>query len=261
MALWGKKNNPSHPTGPKEELTPWEHAKLAKKEEYERDMLSPGWYYYQDGYIWYGLKPNEDNTGLVRSNFHGNSPEELAQWLGVPVPPSTGPSKAELREEAERKARLTYEAQLHDQTAAAEQSQELNRQEPVPSEKEKRKRKSDGYVNEVKTRFTDGELARFRRRVQRSGLNQSEFMRRAALTGKIVIDEKDPVLVELLDELTLLRNELGRQGGMLKMLIKPNEGQRELAPGEWSDLMKAIRNLKDAQKCILELEEKYNGDH
>lgn len=123
-------------------------------------------------------------------------------------------------------------------------------------ETKKQKRKSQGRFNAVMTRFTDAELARFRQRVQRSGLTQSEFLRRAALTGKIVIEERDPISIAILDDLELIRAELGRQGGMLKMVIKPNEGQRQLVPEEWDELIRTVRYLENTKKRLGQLEEK-----
>lgn len=125
-----------------------------------------------------------------------------------------------------------------------------------PNGRQRKKRKSIGRVNQIKTRLTDAELVQFQRRVKKSGLAQGEFLRNAALTGQIVIEEHSIADVAMLDELAMIRAELGRQGGLLKMIIKPNEGQRKLAPEEWSKLIGAIRDMEATKKRLSELEVK-----
>ena len=65
--------------------------------------------------------------------------------------------------------------------------------------------------------------------------------------------------ITLLDELTKLRAELGRQGGLLKMIIKPNEGLRQLAPNEWAELTKTIRDMEAIKQRLIELEAKISN--
>ena len=124
----------------------------------------------------------------------------------------------------------------------------------------KKKRKSLGRSNQVKIRLTDSELMQFQSRVKKSGLSQGDFLRSAALNGQIVVEEHDVVDVMLLDELAMIRAELGRQGGLLKMITKPNRGQRELAPEEWEDLMNAIRGLDNMKERISKVEAMVNGN-
>ena len=157
--------------------------------------------------------------------------------------------------------------------AAAEQeptSEETNEKaavnlEPDPEgtgEKKKRKRKSLGRTNQIMTRLTDAELTQFHKRVKKSGLSQGDYLRSAALTGQIVIEERSMTDVALLDELALIRAELGRQGGMLKMTIKPNEGQKQLVPDEWAALIKAINNIDAMKKKLSQLEARMgNGNN
>ena len=119
-----------------------------------------------------------------------------------------------------------------------------------------------GRTHQIHTRLSDKELAQFTRRVEKSGLPQGEYIRRAILNNEIVIDEHSAVDVAILDALSVIQAEIGRQGGMFKMLIKPNEGQRELSPDEWRALIAAIKDLESAKnmvadiKCMIE-----NGNH
>ena len=126
----------------------------------------------------------------------------------------------------------------------------------------RRKRQSLGRTNQVKMRLTDTELMRLQRRVEKAGISQGEFLRRAALEGQIVMKESGVSDMEVVDELELLRGELGRQGGLLKMVIKPNEGQRELNPEEWNELISAVREMEGLKKQLAQLEVKLtHGDH
>lgn len=122
--------------------------------------------------------------------------------------------------------------------------------------KQRKKRKSLGRKNQVMIRLTDAELVQFQRRVKKSGLSQGDFLRSAALNGQIVIEDHSVADVAMLDELAMIRAELGRQGGLLKMVIKPNEGQRELAPAEWAELIGAVRDLEKMKKRLSDLEVK-----
>ncbi len=273
MAWW---NNEKH-----KELSPWDCAKETTKDAAVRQELPLGWYIYQDGYVWIGLRPNANKTGLERS-FHRSDPKELEDWLGVPIPERL--RKAHVASAAiSGLAALVSQAtsppepqdvfgqeqeDIQQEQRLAEQDQTFQKSEEAlsgpPSVQEPRQegelhsRGSKGRVrnNEIHVWVSDAELTRLRRRVQRSGLNQSEFLRKAALNGKIVIEERDPVSIALLDEMELIRAELGRLGGLLKMIIKPNEGQRQLAPEEWSELIQAVRFLENTKKRLGKLEEK-----
>lgn len=129
-----------------------------------------------------------------------------------------------------------------------------------PQNTPQKKSRSLGRTNQVKCRLTDSELEKFHKRVEKSGVPQGEFVRSAVLTGRIVVKERSVVDVALLDELALLRAELGKQGGMLKMVIKPNEGQRKLNPEEWNKLIDTIRDIEILKKRWAELEANILGD-
>lgn len=273
--------------GKQKAQSPWDCAKEITKAQAQQEDLPLGWYIYRDGYVWYGLRPNTGNTALERS-FHRNSPKELEEWLGIPIPETSLPQAAassgasgldaliSLTASAPPSAKPAEEEQDREDTQLVQDIQALEQDirdteealnMPPPDQQSsvqtafqaeglKQEQRGRTRNNEFHVWFSDAELARFRRRVQRSGLNQSEFMRRAALTGKIVIEERDPVSVAILDELELIRAELGRQGGMLKMVIRPNQGQRELHPEEWNALVQAIRYLEHTKERLGKLEEK-----
>ena len=110
--------------------------------------------------------------------------------------------------------------------------------------------------NLIKTRLSDSEYRAFTARVKRSKLSASEFLRRAALTGRIVIPLHTELDVARLDELALLKADVGRIGGLLKMTIRPNEGQRTLHPAEWEELLHAARQVERMAKRLAALEVK-----
>ena len=132
----------------------------------------------------------------------------------------------------------------------------LAKEEPAaaPAEKRKKARPSLGRTNQIKTRLTDSELVQLQRRIKKSGLTQGDFIRNAVLNEQIVIVEQSYADLAMLDDLTKIRAELGRQGGLLKMIVKPNEGQRELAPDEWAALIAAIRNMEQLTRRIDDLQ-------
>ena len=110
--------------------------------------------------------------------------------------------------------------------------------------------------NLIKTRLSDSEYRAFTARVKRSKLSASEFLLRAALTGRIVIPPHTELDVAMLDELALLKADVGRIGGLLKMTIRPNEGQRTLRPAEWEELLHAARQVERMAKRLAALEVK-----
>ena len=171
-------------------------------------------------------------------------------------PASSAPTERENRwaEEKLTEELLEIQAEIEEADALLASSQE-----PAPEgtgKKQRRKRKSSGRTNQIMTRLTDSELTQFQRRVKKSGLAQGEYLRSVALTGKVVIEERSMADVALLDELAMIRAELGRQGGLLKMVIKPNEGQRQLAPEEWAALIEAVRDMEKMKKRLSDLEVK-----
>ena len=150
--------------------------------------------------------------------------------------------------------------QLRESETEIQAAETLLNLESVNDEKPKKKRKNLGRTNRIQIRLTDAELTQFRIRVEKSGLSQGEFLRNAALHEQIVIEEYDSLGIMIMDELAKVRAELGRQGGLLKMITKPNRGQRELAPEEWKMLMAFIRDNEKMKEKILKMEEKLNGN-
>ena len=240
MAFWNNK--------PRSQLPSWDMAKKITKTEAQNPGLPLGWYIYKEQSIWYGLRPNEALTGLEQS-YQKSNPKDLEEWLGKPIPGEAPQPKG---------------ASLEEIVAQATQAWDENRQPPAEQPaRESNQSKTPHRMrgNGILVRFTDSELVQLRKRVRQSGKNQSAFIREAALTGKIVKEEANPQQLPDSAEIHALWAEMGRVGGMLKMIIKPNEGLRELYPQEFLEVVKAIRYLERSSKRLKTLEAKLNGNH
>ena len=140
--------------------------------------------------------------------------------------------------------------------AAQEQPSTEPKKQPKPAPN--RKRPFDAHVW-----FSEAEQRKLERRVEQSGLSKGVFIRKAALENPIVIDpEKEKLLsavTQMTAELKYIHAELGRQGGLLKMAIKPNEGQRQTNPEEWNLLVQTNHDLVRTQRIVLKTMEAVNG--
>ena len=140
--------------------------------------------------------------------------------------------------------------------AAQEQPSTEPKKQPKPAPN--RKRPFDAHVW-----FSEAEQRKLERRVEQSGLSKGVFIRKAALENPIVIDpDKEKLLsavTKMTAELKYIHAELGRQGGLLKMAIKPNEGQRQAHPEEWNLLVQTNHDLVRTQKMVLKTMEAVNG--
>jgi hypothetical protein len=201
--------------------------------------------------------PDNPLTRATAAAVRGElTPPSYLEKMGLAgQPAASAPTEREKRwaEEKLTEELKEIEAEIEEADALLASSQEPAAE---AAGKQRRKRKSKGRTNQIMTRLTDAELTQFHRRVKKSGLAQGEYLRSVALTGKVVIEERSMADVALLDELAIIRAELGRQGGLLKMVIKPNEGQRELAPAEWAALIQAVRDMENMKKRLSDLEVK-----
>ena len=109
-------------------------------------------------------------------------------------------------------------------------------------------------------RFTPAEYVKFQHRVDESGLSKNAFGLQAVLESKIVIETgKRDAIMALYQELKETKAELGRQGGMLKMVIKPNKDQRALHPEEWDALIQSYETIEKTKKLVEGTIDKING--
>ena len=249
MALW---NRTSSKPDPKPRLEPWEYAKQVTEAQWKSGELPLGWYCYTpNNVVWIGLKPDDDCTRLISSPAM-QRPQDLDEWLGIPTELTLHPERIPKKE--------SFEELMRQIRGNSGRTAITPVQEPEPEQKPEnpKRKKTSGRRRpiQVHIRLSPEEHENLRRRIARTGLSQNEFLRRAALTGRIQIEERSLSNMAILDELELLRAEIGRQGGLLKMVIKPNEGQRELAPEEWKELVQTIRDIEQLTKKLGKLGER-----
>ena len=130
--------------------------------------------------------------------------------------------------------------------------QEISPAKPAkkPKSAPNRKRPFDAHIW-----FSEAEQRKLERRVEQSGLSKGVFIRKAALENPIVIDpEKEKLLsavTKMTAELKSIHTELGRQGGLLKMASKPNEGQSQASRDEANLLVKTNPDLVRTSSTVL----------
>lgn len=124
----------------------------------------------------------------------------------------------------------------------------------------KKARNTPKRTRQIMTRLNQKEHALFLRRLERSGLPQGEYLRQMALTGQVTVVDRNELLIAVLDMLADIRTDLGKQNGMLKMILRPNEGQRQLAPAEWETLIKFLRQNEASARMISDIKEILHGN-
>ena len=260
MKLFKHKNADKKSTIPTSVALPqWEHAELITAQERKAEDIPLGWYCYKESDLaWYGLKPNESQTALIRSSCI-HDPRDLSQWLGVPLPPELLDglrNRVPLSERLASASARTDAANTKIKEAAAAKAQML-KEDAEDGREARRTRPKETHI-----RFTEEEFNLLRDRVEASNLPQSVFMRQAVLTGQIKADPRREVLIgEIRDmnaELRRLRGDLGKLGGLLKMTIKPNEEQKTLHSADWDTLIQTTHALFDGQKLVDKTMEKIN---
>ena len=191
--------------------------------------------------MWHGLKPG---TGKERfqKGFDFQNLRDLQNWLGVPVP-------QDLLRKEETKETLSQQIE-NLRRSPAEPPPEC------PAHECHRRRDMDIHI-----RASPQENAMLRELVEQSGMTITNYLLRCALQEPSGFPEENPAedLLALSQEVHALLAEVGRQGGMLKMVIKPNEGQRTLNPEEWDSLIQAVQDQARVKKKIEKTLELING--
>ena len=139
--------------------------------------------------------------------------------------------------------------------------------EPVPvppaPEPEKKAPPNRARPFDHHIRLSNEEERKLQIRAEKASLSTGIFIRKAALENPIVVDPHKEELLAAIQkftaELKFIHSELGKQGGMLKMAIKPNEGQKEASPEEWKLLVETNHNTVATQKMVWKTMEAING--
>ena len=119
----------------------------------------------------------------------------------------------------------------------------------------------------ARIRGEEAALQKARVMVYTLGGLSKEFCRQFALVGKRVFHVGSMAYSELAEDIRQrqgyemcirdrLKADVGRIGGLLKMTIRPNEGQRTLRPAEWEELLHAARQVERMAKRLAALEVK-----
>ena len=258
MAFWNKEKTEKPPAP----LPRWEEARLLTDEEQKNfSALPAGWYLYKRGGRWNTLKPDETNGGFDRG-YDFQSVLQTQKWLGIPVPPALIVEEAKEKEEEERKSERVREQIA--QAMAKARGEEPKTPEEEEEEEPKQKGPNRRRNREIHVRFTEEEYQKFLTRCEAAGMSGAVCLRYLAVNGRISVDPRqkdmDEKLLAIHTALHELKAEIGRIGGMLKMVIKPNEGQRELKPEEWADLIQAIRDVGSMKKQVGKAMERINGN-
>lgn len=230
-------------------LATWTEAKQISPEiGIQPETLAPGWYFYKEHYLWHGLRPNEEGTELQKG-FDFQTLGELQNWLGLPIPQDL------LTQEKNREAPSQQVARIQQPMPAAPAVESL--QEPEPQGRARRRNSN------IHIKVTPQEHELFKARVAQSGMTMTNYILRCTLQDETqppvntrpIVENIESLQKQLLD----LMAEVGRQGGMLKMMIKPNEGQRTLRPEEWDALIQATQDQNRIKRKIEKTLEVING--
>ena len=227
----------------------WKEAKQISPEMADQpEILTPGWYFYKEDYMWHGLKPGTDGMGLQKG-YDFQTLRQLQDWLGIPVP------QALIQQEENRETPSEQVARIQRPQASAPAVEPLQKPEP---QGRARRRSSNIHI-----KVTPQEHALFKARVAQSGMTMTNYILRATLQDGTLPPVNTQPIVESIESLQKqlldLMAEVGRQGGMLKMVIKPNEGQRTLRPEEWDALIQATQDQNRIKRKIEKTLEVING--
>lgn len=250
MALWNrdKGNKASILTLDANGNWPWAQAQLITEQQANNaETLPIGWYLYKSNYLWHGLKPNEDNSCFLRK-YDFPMASDVEKWLEVPVPP-------ELIEDEKNRS------SAKDKIAAIQAEQD---RPPVSAPVQKPKQTTSRKRNiDIHIKVSETEYAAFCKRLEQSGMTQTNFLLQAALNSQIVVDtsreEMCSQLKQMNEVLRDLRADVGKIGGLLKMVIKPNEGQRNLNPKEWDEFIHLVQSLRYLKKKMNRTMEAVHG--
>lgn len=275
MGFWNKKGDKSLTSG-HQAIEPWPEAKKITKNDWESGTLPIGWYVFDEGYGFQAIRPRADGQSFDTAWFQMYSIEQLVDWLGVKLPhemlSKTDATAHEPESISFPDSIIPSAVEIPPLPAALEvnpvMSTEFISESDAPNDCEKRW--AFGLVNDSITeseparpknrkrpimerfRVTEKEDAIISKRVGNTGLTKNEFFRQAVLTSQIVVKPINPELIRAIDALT---SELGRQGGLIAMYLKPNKGQRVLNPEEWDYLVEAVHYIDDIKPKLKQLME------
>lgn len=282
MAFWNKKTQQEKQdqayVAP---ISRWPAAKKITKEQWLTGNLPIGWYVYDEGYGYQAIRPHPDGKNFESKWFQMYDRDQISPWLGVALPdesvqkatperinkngetgyPPLGTSEIQKIPQAEipdTASANSYHVPHNESPLKSASADELEQQWAFSKMQEALKKtqtpkiKNRKRKQQISFRLSDEEQGLFLNRVRNSGMTQSEFLRQAALTSQVVVKPNNPELIQALHELT---SELGRQGGLIAMWLKPNKGQRAVHQEEWDYLVKQVHYIEDIKPKLKQLME------
>lgn len=224
----------------------WPVARIISEDDaHDPNLEYPGWYIYrnQAGRV-YSLRPNPVSNEFDKMEWPFlYEKDEIAQWLGTQAP------EGFFIYNKLPEAITNLSPALN--TNESEHKDSLKSSQNTPQRKRNRS---------LHLRFTPAEFAKFDRLATESGLSKNAFALQRILKLKTIANTGSPdAIMALYQEAKSIGDELDRQGRMLKKIIKPSKGQRELLPEEWDALIQSYSSINTTTDSLREAIEKING--
>ena len=113
----------------------------------------------------------------------------------------------------------------------------------IPKVNPKKKRKKKNRTVDMHARFTPEEAEKIQRERESVGMRPGEYIRHRMLGDvEFVVIDRD-LLVEYVKSILLLKGEVGKIGGLLKLCIKRNEDNPLLTEADLDEIKGAIKSL------------------
>lgn len=120
----------------------------------------------------------------------------------------------------------------------------------IPKTNKKKKRKKKNRTVDLHARFTPEEAEKIGRDRELTGMKPGEYMRHRMLEDvSFTVIDRD-ALAENTRELVFLKAEVGRIGGLIKSIIKPNEGNPHFTEEALGKIIDAVNDLNELKGQI-----------
>lgn len=238
MGFWNKEKKKEPELQP---LVPWDHAKLLDRDAGYGQGLPLGWYLYKSGFVWYGLRPKEDQTGHECSSFK-HDPKELEEWLGVPLP--------EIPQEKHNPPVESFEERLRRIKAEAEAEKIREEDMEPPREDPVRKRNHRLYV-----RMSDAEYEDLEQALETTGMTQQAYILEA-VKSYVNSETQD----QMLQSITAISLDLSCEIQLLRDVLKGSPQYRVDDPEGWALVLNVIRDRENMKRKFRKLMEGSHGN-
>ena len=238
MGFWNKEKKKEPELQP---LVPWEHAKLLDRDAGYGQGLPLGWYIYKSGFVWYGLRPKEDQTGHECSSFK-HDPKELEEWLGVPLP--------EIPQEKHNPPVESLEERLRRIKAEAE-AEKIRKEDLEPLREDPvRKRSHRLYV-----RMSDAEYKDLEEALETTGMTQQAYILEAL---NCYVNQS--LQAQLLQEISALALNLSTEIKLLQNVLKNSPDFKVEDFYGWNEILNVIKDREEMKREFRKIMEVSHGN-